>query len=115
MPINISEDSATIGSTEYSIIADTTSGVPVAHTDDCVLQVLIDFVNMTAGDTFEVKGYEKVLAANPARVIYHATFVGVQTGPFISPALVVGAGYDWTVKKVGGNDRTIPWSIRKVT
>lgn len=114
MPITITTDSATIGTTEYSIVADTTAGVPVAHTDDCILQVFIDFANMTAAESYDVKIYEKINAGT-ARVIYHASLVGVQATAFVSPALIVGEGYDVTVDKIAGTDRSIAWSIRKVT
>lgn len=114
MPIVIITDSATIGTAEYSLPADTSTGVPTAQTDDCVLQAFIDFANMTAAESYDVKIYEKINAGT-ARVVYHASLVGVQANPFVSPALILGEGWDVTVDKIAGTDRSIAWSLRKVT
>lgn len=114
MAISFVNDSASISTTEYSLPADTTSGVPTAQTDDCVLQAWIDFGNMVAGDQYEVKVYEKVNGGT-ARVVERATVTGAQTEPYITASLIVGDGWDVTVKRLAGSDRTIAWSLRKVT
>jgi len=110
--ITLVSDSATIGTTEYSLPADSTT--LAAQTDDCVLQVWIDFANMAAGDEYLWKIYEKINAGTQ-RVIAQGTVVGVQTSPVVTPSLIVGDGWDVTVDKIAGTDRSIAWSLRKLT
>lgn len=115
MALGITGNSATIGTTEYSIPAATTSGVPTSQTDDCVLQCWIDLGAMAAGDSFQVKVYEKVNGGTQ-RTVYVATLVGAQTdAAFVLPSLFLGEGWDVTLKKIAGTDRSIGWSLRKVT
>lgn len=111
MAITITSDSATIGSTEYSLPADSTT--LAAQTDDCILQVWIDFANMAAGDLYVVKIYEKINAGT-ALVVYQSSLEGAQGSPFVSPSLIVGEGWDVTVQKSAGTDRSIAWSLRKI-
>jgi len=112
MPISFVNDSATIGTTEYSLPADSTT--LTAQTDDCVLQVWVDFAAMTAAEEYQFTVYEKVNAGT-ARVTYRTNLVGVQSGPLVTPSLVVGDGWDVTVKKIAGTDRSLAWSLRKVS
>lgn len=116
MPITFVDDSATIGTSEYSLPADTTTGVPTSQTDDCMLQVWIDFFAITAGaDEYEVKVYEKVAGTGATqRVVYQALSV---TKPelVVLPTMLLGNGWDVTVKKISGTDRSIGWSLRKIT
>lgn len=111
MAITITSDAATIGSTEYSLPNDSTS--LTAQTDDCILQVYIDFDAMAAGDEYRIRLYEKINAGT-ARTIIDTRVYGDQSSPWVSPSLIVGEGWDVTVTKVSGTDRSIPWSIRKV-
>lgn len=111
MAITITSSSATIGTTEYSLPNGSTT--LTAQTDDCILQVWINFANMAAGDQYLVKVYEKVNAGT-AGVAYQATVSGAQSDLFVTPSLLVGEGWDVTVDKIAGTDRSIAWSIRKV-
>jgi hypothetical protein len=109
------EDSATIGTSEYSLPADTATGVPTSQTDDGVYQVFLDLNALAAGDQFRVRVYEKVQAAGAQRVIYSAHFSGAQGTPIVAlPSLILLHGWDVTVTKIAGTDRAIAWSIRKV-
>lgn len=111
MAITFTNDSATISTTEYSLPADSTT--LAAQTDDCILQVWIDFDAMAAGDEYQIKLYEKVNAGT-ARAVIDTRVTGDQSAPWVSPSLVVGEGWDVTVKKIAGTDRSIAWSLRKV-
>lgn len=113
MPITFVNDSATIGTTEYSLPSDSTSRV--SQTDDCLLQTWIDFGNLAAGDEYRVRLYEKINAGTE-RVVEQWSFVGAQARPaFVMPTTIVGEGWDVTVIKIAGTDRSIAWSLRKVT
>lgn len=106
------ENSASISTTEYSLPSNSTTLTP--QTDDGVFQVFLDLAAMVAGDQYEVKIKEKVTSAGTQRVIYEATITGTMAPTWVSPSLVLLHGWDVTVKKLAGTDRSIGWSIRKV-
>lgn len=113
MAITFVNDSASIGTTEYSLPTDSTTRV--AQTDDCILQVFLDVSALAAGDEFVLKLYEKYAAAGTQRLVDQWTLTNAQTRPmWVSPSLIVGEGWDFTVQKIAGTDRTIYWSLRKV-
>jgi len=114
MAIAFVNDSASISTTEYSLPAD--GAGPTAQTDDCVLQAFIDFGNMIAGDQYQVRLYEKYDSGGTQRLVDEWILTGVQSKPMLAiPTLIVGEGWDVTVKRLLGSDRTIYWSLRKVT
>lgn len=112
MAITFVNNAATIGATEYSLPANSTT--LAAQTDDCVLQVWIDFDAMAAGDEYRIRVYEKINAGT-ARTVIDTRVSGDQSTPWVSPSLIVGDGWDVTVQKISGTDRSIPWSLRKLT
>jgi hypothetical protein len=115
MAITFVEDSATISTTEYSLPAD--GAGPTAQVDDCLLQVWIDFANMAAGDEYRVRLYEKVNGAGATqRIADQWSLVGAQArAAFVMPTVIVGNGWDVTVTKIAGTDRSIGWSLRKIS
>ncbi len=112
MPITIVDGSATIGTTEYWLVSNSTTKTD--QTEDTFLQVWIDFGNMAAGDVYEWRVVEKV-GTGSQRTVLSGRVVGAQSSPVIIPGLIVGGGWEIGVKKISGTDRTIYWSIRKVT
>lgn len=114
MAFSIISDAATIGTAIYSLPADTTTGVPTSQTDDCLLQTWIDFGAMTAADEYEWRVYEKI-SAGTQRIIATNRVVGAQGSPVILPSYILGDGWDVTVAKIAGTDRSIAWSLRKMT
>ena len=109
------ESSGTISTTEISLPSGTTysSGSPVTNTG--VFQVFIDLSAMAAGDQFDIKVYESAQSAGTQRLLYTATYVGVQAAPLVVlPSLVLMYKWDVTLKKIAGTDRSIAWSIRKI-
>ena len=114
MAITYTNDSASISTTEYSLPTDSTSRTP--QTTDCVLQTFIDFSNMAADDRYAVRLYEKYDSGGTQRLVEEWILDGVQSKPmFVHPSMVVGEGWDVTVTKLAGTDRTIYWSLRKVS
>lgn len=103
---------ATVGTTEYSLVNNSTT--LASSTDVGVYQVFIDFSNMAAGDEYEIKIKEKIISGGTQRAIYTATLDGAQGSPFVTPTLVLMHGWDVTLDKILGTDRSISWSIRKV-
>lgn len=114
MGISFTNNSATISTTEYSLPNNGTTLTP--QTDDALLQAWIDFGAMVAGDEYEWKVYEKVNGSGATqRVIASGRVIGAQANPVVIPTVIVGEGWDVTVKKITGTDRSIGWSLRKVT
>jgi hypothetical protein len=112
MAFTFSNASHLIGTTEWSLVNN--SSVIATSSTQCVLQPFIDLVNsgMAAGDQFQLTVYEKINGGTQS-VVYRATFTGVQSDQPSLPALIVGEGWDITLKKLAGTDRTIAWSLRK--
>lgn len=104
---------STISTTEYSLTNDSTT--IAAQTTDAVISVWIDCANMAAGDEYEVAVHEKVATGTTARRTVLANLVGAQPGPFSVHGLQVGNGWDVTMDKIAGTDRSFTWSIRAVT
>lgn len=103
----------TVTTTEHSMTTDTAG--PDAETSDGIFQAFIDFNALAVGDVFQFRVYEKVLAASTQRVVWEAIISHAQSTPvFVSPALVLLHGWDMTLDKQAGTDRSIDWSIRKV-
>lgn len=102
----------TVSTTEWSLTTDT--GGPDAETSDGWFQCFLDLNALAAGDVFEFKVYEKVLTGGTQRLVYSARFAGAQGAPvWASPTLGLLFGWDMTLKKISGTDRSIDWSIRK--
>lgn len=107
------ENSASISTSEYSLPNNSTSLTP--KTDDGVFQVFLDLSALTATEEYRLKVYEKVQSAGTQRAIYVVGFVGTVTvAHVVLPSLVLMHGWDVTMIKVAGTDRTIGWSIRQV-
>ena len=116
MAITYTNDSASISTSEYSLPADTTTSVPTSQTTDGVFQFVVDFGNMAAGDQYRMRLYEKADSGGTQRLAEEWVLSGAQSKPlFISPSFVLGEGWDFTVLRQAGSDRSIAWSIRKVT
>lgn len=106
--------SETVGTTEWSLTTDT--GGPDVETSAGCFQCLLDLNALALGDTFEFRIYEKVRSADTQRCCFIATFnnaQGADAAIAATPALLLLNGWDMTLKKVAGTDRTITWSIRK--
>jgi len=113
MAITYTNDSASISTTEYSLPGD--GAGPTAQTTDGVFQFWIDFANMVAGDQYRVRLYEKYDSGGTQRLVEEWILTGAQSKPLmVIPSMVLGEGWDVTVTKLAGTDRTIYWSIRKI-
>jgi hypothetical protein len=114
MTISITDNSATIGSTEYSLPNNSTTLTP--QTDDGIYQVFIDCTNLTATEQYELKIKEKATSSGTQRNIIKETITGPVSpdGAVVSGSFIFGHGWDITLKKLQGTDRSISWSIRRV-
>lgn len=108
------ENSATIGSTEYSLPANSTTLATITHTTPVTYQAWLDLNALAAGDTFRFKVYEAVASGGTKRLVSKIDFVGAKAaGPVrVDVPLLLGRGWDMTLQKIAGTDRSIVWSIR---
>lgn len=103
----------TVSTTEWSLTTDTAG--PDVETSDGVFQCFIDLNALAKGDVFEFKVYEKVLSSSTQRRVFAVRFANAQSEPvWVSPSLVLINGWDMTLLKISGTDRSIDWSIRKI-
>lgn len=108
------EGSETVSTTEHSMTTDTSG--PDADTTDGIFQAFIDLNALEGGDEFELKVYETVATSGGTqRLVYSASFAGAQATPvWVSPTLILGVGWDMTLTKIAGTDRSIVWRIAQV-
>lgn len=91
-------------------------GLPVVTTPG-IYQVYL-YLNILAGDTFVLTFEEKITAGSTQQIIYSATFGGVQSGVFVSPAFILYHGWDIRLQQTVIDQSfagfTLEWSIRKI-
>lgn len=108
--------SATIGTTEYSLTLNSTSGVPAAKTDKGTISLVLDVNALAAGDQFLVTLYDKCRSGDTQRKSATWMIAGAQAEPiFMTPPLMIGEGWDMTIKRIAGTDRAIGSEIRAYT
>lgn len=102
-----------VGATEWSCTTDTAG--PDADTTDGVFQVFLDVSDMIAGDSLQIRIYEKCRSGDSQYQVTEAFLNGVQTQKlWVSPSLILMHGWDVTVKCLAGTAITVLWSIRQV-
>lgn len=111
MPLSFTNDSASIGTTEYFLASDSTTAT--YQTDDCALQVWLDLTNLAAGDVYQVSIYEKINGSSALVVDRWFVSANTEGDAWVMPTLLVGEGWEVGVKKISGTNRTIGWSLRK--
>lgn len=105
--------SEAVTTTEWSLTTDTSG--PDADTNDGVYQLfLVIPAAATFADIFRVRAYETVSGSQYQ--IFEQDIRGSGAAfCWMSPAMTLGVGWDFTVIKTAGTDRTIVWHINKVT
>ena len=73
---------------------------------------MLDFNNMTAGDQYEIKVYEKIDGTN-ARVLYDGFVDGAQGTAWVSSRFTITNGWEVSLKLLSGTARTVYWSLYK--
>jgi hypothetical protein len=102
-----------ISGTEISMLSGTSS--LQTSTDHGVYSLLLDPVGaaLTKGDYFIWKVYEKVLSGSTKRVVMSGIIGNAQSELLMIPAVMLRNGWDMTIQKVAGTDRTWYTSIRR--
>lgn len=107
-------NSASISTTEYFLASNSTTKTD--QTTDGAYQAFIDMSTLAAGDIFRVRIYERVTSAGTSRVVMEENVAGpVGTPHYVTPTLILLHGWEFSVTKIAGTDRTLPWSIRSAT
>lgn len=112
MAITLVTGSAVIGTVEFFLASNSTTKTD--QTDDAIHQDWIDFGAMLALDVYEWRLLEKVNLGTQ-RVVIVGRVVGAQGSPCVITGFVLAEGWEIGVRKISGADRTISWSLRKVT
>lgn len=108
-------NSATISTTEYSLPNAATYSAGSARTEVGVLQLWMDLNELGAGDEYKLRLYRKATSSGTLRLAEEWSFVGTQATPiFGSETFIVRHGWDFTLQKIAGTDRSIAWSIERV-
>lgn len=114
LTIGAYNDSASISTSEYSLPNDTTSGVPSSITTDGIYAIKIYGASLVAADQFRFRIYEKILSGGTQRVLYECFITGLSPA-LVFPSITLGNGWDITLLKVAGTDRTFEWNIDSVS
>lgn len=107
------QNSATIGTTEFYLASNSTTKTD--QTTDGVFQLWLDLVNLANGDEFRVRVYERISSGGTARIAMEWTVAHAQSEPmYVTPSLILMHGWEFSLAKLAGTDRSIAWSIRQV-
>lgn len=115
MPISAAFEgtTASVGTTEYSLPNASTTLTP--RTEDGVYAPQIGLGNMAGSDEFEFTVYEKIVSGGSQVVYDRRRLLGPQSPPVLEfPPRPLLHGWDVTIKKIAGTDRSFAWSGRGV-
>ncbi len=107
------QSSATIGVTEYFLASASTTKTD--QTTDGVYQLWLELNNLANGDEYRVRVYERISSGGTTRVAMEWVIAHTQSQPlFVTPSLIFLHGWEFSLTKLTGTDRSIAWSIRQV-
>lgn len=107
------QSSATIGATEYFCASASTTKTD--QTTDGVYQAFFELNNLAAGDEYRIRVYERISSGGTARIVEEWVIAGAQSLPlWPTPSLLLLHGWEFSLQKLAGTDRSIAWSIRQV-
>lgn len=99
--------------TEYSLTSYSTA--IQARTAAGVYQIFIDGSALAVGDTYVVRVYERARTGDTQRLAAAWYLSGPLIEPlWVSPSLILMRGWDFTLQRIAGSDRSISWSVRQV-
>jgi hypothetical protein len=105
--------SEAVTTTEWSLTTDS-AGPDSDTTDGCFQPFIVIPAAATFSDLFRIAYYETV--SGTQYKIFEADVRGSGVAEcWVGPAMTLGVGWDMTIIKTSGTDRTIVWHINKVT
>ena len=106
-------NTATISTTEFYLASNSTTKTD--QTDDGIYQLWLKLDALTTADSFRVRLYERVLSGDTTAGAAEWSVTGDATNPRSpSPTFILLHGWEFSLQKITGTDRSISWSIRKV-
>jgi hypothetical protein len=107
------QNSTTVGSTEHFLASNSTTKTD--QTTDGIYQLLLELNNLANGDEFRVRLYERISSGGTARVVEEWVIANAQSTPnWMTPSFILMHGWEFSLAKLAGTDRSIAWSIRSV-
>jgi hypothetical protein len=118
MPLAVyTEGTATINSTEFSFASESTT--LATKTDAGVYALVFDANAIVAGDQFLVQLYEAGKTAGTKRLVESWIVEGKTGKPLMylpsTGGFILGNGWDITIKKLAGTDRSIDYTVWRVS
>jgi hypothetical protein len=114
VPTEFATGNPTVGATEYFLASASTS--KTKQTSAGIYQLFLDINAVVKGDRYEVRVTEEARAADTVeRVAFRAELLDDKVaGAYVLPALALLNGWEFSIIKIAGTDRAIPYSIRKL-
>lgn len=107
------QNSATITTTEFFLASNSTTKTD--QTTDGVYQLWLDLNALANGDEYRVRVYERISSGGTTRIAMEWTISHAQSEPmWVTPSLMLIHGWEFSLTKLAGTDRSISWSIRSV-
>jgi len=104
--------SSSISTTEWSL--NNNSSTIATSTTAGAFQLYLDAAAVDFGDVFQLALYEKVRSGDTQRIVTRWNLTGILDElNWVSPVFMLLNGWDFTLQKLSGTNRTINWSIRK--
>lgn len=111
MAIAFTGGTATISTTEYFLASASTTAT--YQTARLGLELWLDLNAMASGDSFRLRIYEKVNGGT-ARLVTDTTYSNAQSPPLKRIEVgLVGEGWEASLLRTAGADRSISWSLRQ--
>jgi hypothetical protein len=101
---------ASVSTTELSITAG--GSTLQTRTTACAACVVFDLSALAKGDSFKIRVYEKARSADTQRQLTYWTVSGVQGELWTTPTFMLINGWDFSIIRTAGADRTITASVR---
>lgn len=114
MTLTLTDHTQTVSTTPLSLLNG--SSTIATSTTKAAVQVVADLSALTGSDLFRISLLEKVTAAGSQRTIESWFVQGTQQPPlWTSPTFLLGHGWDWSITRISGSDRSISTSVRAVS
>jgi hypothetical protein len=107
------QNSATIGTTEFFLASNSTTKTD--QTTDGAYQLWVDLNALANADEFRIRVYERISSGGTTRIANEWVVSHLQSAPmYVTPTLLFMHGWEYSLTKLTGTDRSIAWSIRRL-
>ncbi len=112
--VNAYSGSTSITTTEYFLPNASTTAAPIASAG--LYELFMDLTNLVDGDIIQLTIYETTVSAG-TQVVYDSKQISnQQTIPgYVYPPIILGNGWNMSLKMLSATARTVNWRISSVT